>query len=213
MNWMEGFISQCLEGVPEGAYRTRTEKELQDHLLALCQELEQSGYTQAEARALAISRMGSPAELARSCLREWKRRSLWRRRLMAAELVPVIPCMIAMGYLYIFNTRNFGKAWVAYWGIAAILTAGVLLWSLHGFFSRHWTAMKWCCLVLAAIQLPPIQCWMFYLYSAFEFFGVMVPGWAGFSIHALFFIWAAFNYNLITRFQREDNLLKRGQSA
>ena len=61
MNWMEEFIGQCLAEVPEGGCRTRTEKELEDHLLSLCRSLEQAGYPPEEARVLAASRMGNAA--------------------------------------------------------------------------------------------------------------------------------------------------------
>ena len=90
MNWMEEFIGQCLAEVPEGGYRTRTEKELEDHLLSLCRSLEQAGYPPEEARVLAASRMGDPAELARRYAREWRRRTLWPRWLAAAELTPTL---------------------------------------------------------------------------------------------------------------------------
>ena len=71
-NWTEELIGQCLEGVPEGSYRERTKKELEDHLLALCRDLEEAGYAPEEARALAAARMGDPAELARRYIREWR---------------------------------------------------------------------------------------------------------------------------------------------
>lgn len=48
----------------------------------------------------------------------------------------------------------------------------------------------------------------------FEFTGVMmVPGWLGLSIHALFLAWSAGNYKLFTRFWQEDDLTRHIQSA
>lgn len=213
MNWIEDFLKRCLEGVPEGTYRARTGKELGDHLLSLSRDLEQSGYPPEEARALAISRMGDPAELARRYVREWRRRTLRPRWLAAAGLVLFIPCIMAAGYLYIFNARNFGKPHPAYWGITAILAAQVLLWNLHSFFTKRWTAARLACLVLAAIQLPPIYCWIAFS-GTYEFTGVMmVPGWLGLSVHLGFLAWSTGNYKLLTRFQQEDGPIQRTQSA
>lgn len=201
MDWMEEFIGRCLEGVPRGKYRARTEQELGDHLEALCRDLERSGYPPEEARAQAVSRMGDPAELARRCAEEWRRRSLYQRGLAAAELVLVIPCIMAAGYLYILNPRNFGKVWVAHWGIVAIVTAGFLLYT---FAARYWTLARLTCWGLAVIQGPPIFFWIV-CFSSFEFTGVMmVPWWLGLSIHLLFLVWAVGNYRLLGRFQKED---------
>lgn len=205
-DWTEELIRRCLEGVPEGSYRERTKKELEDHLLSLCRDLEETGYTSSQARALAAARMGDPAELARNYVREWRRRTLWQRWLAAAELLPVALGMAVVGELYIANARNFGKPHPAYWGIVALLAAGILLWSLHGFGTKNWTAARPACLVLAIIQLPPIWCWIVFS-GTYEFTGVMmVPGWLGLLVHVLFLVWSVGNYKLLARFQQEDNV-------
>lgn len=204
MNWMEEFISRCLAGVPEGKYRARTEKELGDHLLSLRHDLEEAGYPTEEARALAVERMGDPAELARSYLREWRRRSLGLRALAEAEILLVGLCIAVMSVLYATNTRNFGKQYPAHWGIVATLAAALLLCA---FLFRGWTLARLSCQVLAVIQGPPIFFWVV-LQSAFEFTGVMmVPWWLGSSIHTLLLLWALGNYSLLTRFQLEDDFL------
>lgn len=119
-------------------------------------------------------------------------------------------CMLMMGYLYIENARNFGKPHPAYWGMAAIAAAIFLLYAL---FARYPVLIRLACLVLAVIQLPPIWCWMVFG-GPFEFTGVMmVPGWLGLSIHALFLAWSAGNYKLFTRFRQEDDLTRHIQSA
>ncbi len=212
-NWTEEFVGQCLAEVPPGKYRTRTEKELEDHLLSLCRNLEQAGYPPEEARALAAARMGDPAELARRYAREWRRRTLGHRWLAAAELSLFAACVAVVSLLYIANARNFGKPHPAYWGIVALLAAGILLWSLHGFGTKNWTAARLACLVLAVIQLPPIWCWMAFS-GTYEFTGVMmVPYWLGLLVHVLCLVWSVGNYKLLTRFQHEDNLIRHAQSA
>lgn len=212
-NWAEELIGQCLEGVPEGGYRTRTEKELEDHLLALCRDLEEAGYAPEEARALAAARMGDPAELARRYAREWRRRTLWPRWLAAAELTLFAACVAGTGLLYAANTRNFGKAIVGWWGIAAVLAAQILSWNLYSLFTKRWTPARPACLVLAVIQLPPILCWMA-ISGPFEFTGLMmVPGWLGLLVHVLFLVWGVGNYKLLTRFREEDGLIRHAQSA
>lgn len=212
-NWTEELIGQCLEGVPEGSYRERTKKELEDHLLALCRDLEEAGYAPEEARALTAARMGDPAELARRYIREWRRRTLWPRWLAAAELTLFAACVAVVGLLYIANARNFGKPHPAYWGMAAVLAAQFLWWNLYGLFTRRWTPARPACLVLTVIQLPPIWCWIAFS-GTYEFTGVMmVPGWLGLLVHVVFLVWSVGNYKLLTRFREEDGLIQHAQSA
>ena len=209
--WMNEFLTRCLEGVPPGKYRDRTEAELRDHLLALSRDLEGAGYSAGEARSLTQARMGDPAELSRRYVREWRRRTLGQRSLIVLELLLVGAAMVIMGYLYIFNTRNFGKALVAWWGIAAILAAGLLLCS---FAARSWTLARWSSCIICVIQLPPVFCWIaFSGVIGFEMSGVMVPGWMGLLIHLLFFAWGAGNYYIATGSQPTENTPSKAQSA
>lgn len=204
-HWTDEFVSRCLKGVPEGDYRTRTAKELQDHLLTLERSLEEAGYAPEEARALAQSRMGDPAELARRYALEWRRR-MRPCRLFAYGTLLFGLCVCAAGYLYAINTRNFGKIYVATWGEVASVV--VMTMALSTVFASHttwkwtWTVPRWSSMTFAVIQYPPLFCWLIYFWDAFEFSGVMVPGWAGFSVHLLFFLWALANYELATRLQR-----------
>ena len=203
-NWTNDFVSRCLKGVPEGDYRTRTAKELQDHLLTLERSLEEAGYAPEEARTVAQSRMGDPAELSRRYVREWKCR-MRPHRLFAYGTLLFGLCVCAVGYLYAINTRNFGKMWVADWGVVASIV--VMIMALSAVCASHtvWTwprtVTRWSSQLFAVIQMPPIFCWLLYFGDAFEFSGVMVPGWAGFSVHLLFFLWALANYALDSRFR------------
>lgn len=88
MNWMDDFISQCLTEVPEGKYRTRTEKELRDHMETLrrsCSEEE------------VLVRMGDPERLRREY------RAAWNRTLQAraGRLGVIAKGCFLMGALYI----------------------------------------------------------------------------------------------------------------
>lgn len=204
-NWTDDFLTRCLEGVPRGDYRDRTEKELQDHLLALSRDLKGTGYSAEEAQSLAQARMGDPAELAHRYVREWRRRTLKQRSLIALELLLVGTVIVVMSVLYATNTRNFGKEWPAHWSYVAIPAVGLLL---CGFAARSWTLARLSSWVITVIQLPPIFLWMCYLWGAFEMSGMMVPGWLGLSLHLLYFAWGMRNYRLAVRFQREDALSK-----
>lgn len=210
-NWINDFVSRCLEGVPEGDYRARTAKELQDHLLSLEQGLTEAGYAPEEARALAQSRMGDPAELARHYAREWRRRARLRWPFIGETLL-FSPCVCAAGYLYAVNTSNFGKNWVDYWGAVASTVVLVMALSavcvVRSTWTWPWTVTRWCSLTFAVIQLPPILCWLFYFGDAFEMSGVMVPGWAGLSVHVLFLLWALVNYEITSRLQHGSTALK-----
>ena len=80
-NWTEELIGQCLEGVPEGSYRERTKKELEDHLLALCRDLEEAGYAPEGARAAGLAtRRSWPGAISGSGDGGPCGRGGWRRR-------------------------------------------------------------------------------------------------------------------------------------
>lgn len=208
-DWMNGFLSRCLEDVPEGSYRNRTEKELKDHLLELVQDLERAGYAPEEARTIARERMGDPAELSRRYAREWRRRALRLGSLIAVELLLVGAAMVVMAFLYFTNTENFGKGYPALWTPVAVLAVCILLYASA---ARGWTLARWTSLVIIVIQLPPIFFW-FFLGSTFEMSGMMFPFWLGGGIHFLFLAWGIVNYHIAARFQQEENATSRAQSA
>lgn len=208
--WIDDFVSRCLEKVPAGDYRARAEKELWDHLLSLERGLEQAGYAPEEARTLAQARMGDPAELSRRYAREWRRRA-WPRRLLRLLLVGetflFVLCIWAVGFLYAINTHNFGKVLVADWGFVAgavmiPIAASVVCGASSETWTEPWAVARWSCSVFAVIQLPPIFCWLFYYDGAFEMSGVMVPGWAGLSLHVLFLLWGLIHHWIASRLQR-----------
>lgn len=204
-NWIDDFVSRCLNGVPAGDYRARAEKELWDHLLSLERGLEQAGYAPEEARILAQSRMGDPAELSRRYAREWRRRA-WPRRLFVGETFLFVLCVWAVGFLYFINVNNFGRHYVSAWGfVAGVVMIPIAVSVVCGVSDDSWTE-PWdvtcrCCLSFAVIQLPPILCWLFYYEGAFEVSGVMVPGWAGLSVHVLFLLWGLAHYGIASRLQ------------
>ena len=115
--------------------------------------------------------------------------------------------MSIVGQQYISNARNFGKGWVVLWGIVAMLAALLMLQSSYRNFNKTWTVTRWSCMVLMVIQIPPILCWLT-IGGPFEMSGVMVPGWAGFLVHTLLFLWAAANWHVVDKLQAEDNLAK-----
>lgn len=209
-NWTGDFVSRCLRGVPEGDYRARTAKELQDHLLTLERGLEEAGYAPEEARALAQSRMGDPAELSRRYVREWKRR-MRPYRLFAYGALLFGLCVCAVGYFYAINTSNFGKLWVRDWGVVASIVVMTMALSTvcasHTTWTWPWIVPRWSSLTFAVIQMPPLFWWLIYFGDAFEFSGVMVPGWAGFSVHFLFLRWALVNYKIASRLQHGSTAL------
>lgn len=207
-DWMNEFLTRCLDGVPEGSYRNRTEKELTDHLLELLRDLERAGYAPEEARSLAQARMGDPAELARRYLREWRRRTVKQRALVTGEQLLVGTVMVVMAFLYFINTANFGKPHPALWPPVAIPAVCVLLCASA---NRDWTLARWTSMVILVIQLPPILCWVA-LGGPFEMSGMMVPGWLGSGLHLLFFAWGMFNYHIAAHFQEEENILSKAQS-
>lgn len=64
MNCMEEFINQCLADVPQGKYRTRTEKELRDHMETLRQSCSEEEV---------LSLMGNPERLRKEYRAAWQR--------------------------------------------------------------------------------------------------------------------------------------------
>ena len=69
-------------------------------------------------------------------------------------------------------------------------------------WTEPWAVTRRFCLIFAAIQLPPIFLWNFYYEGAFEMSGVMVPGWAGLSVHVLFLLWGLAHYGIASQLQR-----------
>ncbi len=84
MTWTDDFLKACLNGLPRDKYRDRARAELNDHLLNLAQDLEDSGLSPKEAQARALTLMGAPGELNGSFRAEWVRRaSHWKYGLVS----------------------------------------------------------------------------------------------------------------------------------
>jgi len=91
-----------------------------------------------------------------------------------------------IGVFYIPNGPNFGKSIVELWGIVALVLACagiIVLW----FNNRLATRVIF--VIMSVIQLPPVWCWM--IFMADRFAGM--PGWLGFTIHAVLFVWGLTN--------------------
>lgn len=133
-------------------------EDLGGHLDALAADLEAGGASPEDAQALALEQMGSREALRRSCRAEFRRR-LYTPKYRAARLaVPLyFALLIPLSAEYIINTANFGKGWPAMWG---------------------------CFGLCVLMQGPPLFWWGLYVGGAFEFSGVMVPGYIAFPVHA-----------------------------
>lgn len=64
--WTDNFLRRCLDGIPPCEYRFQLQRELEDHILCLARELEDSGASPEEARTQALILMGRPDELNKS---------------------------------------------------------------------------------------------------------------------------------------------------
>ena len=65
--WTDEYISEVLYGLPHHSeYRWNVQQELEDHLVSLAADLEDSGYSTQDAQKRALSLMGSPDSLNKS---------------------------------------------------------------------------------------------------------------------------------------------------
>lgn len=127
-------------------------------------------------------------DLRRRCRAEFRRR-LYTPKYRAARLAVLLyfALLIPLSAEYIINTANFGKGWPAMWGYAAILVSVIAFAAL--LFARPgrragWNVLWGCFSLCALMQGPPLFWWGLYAGGAFEFSGVMVPGYIAFPVHA-----------------------------
>ena len=73
MNWMDNFLIESLEKVPNGRYRKRAEVELRDHLETQCRALTKAGRTTEEAQMETLRVMGEPEKLQGEYEAAWRR--------------------------------------------------------------------------------------------------------------------------------------------
>lgn len=110
--------------------------------------------------------------------------------MMTKQIKVVFSCYFLLaaliGVFYIPNGPNFGKSIVELWGIVALVLACagiVVLWI------KNQRATRIICVLMSAIQLPPVWCWMIFMTDRFA----GMPGWLGFAIHAVLFVWGLIN--------------------
>lgn len=72
MDWIKQWIKEVLADVPDSGYRTRTEKELHDHLETEYRALTEEGRRSDEARSEALDAMGEPEKLKKEYYAAWR---------------------------------------------------------------------------------------------------------------------------------------------
>lgn len=107
--WTDDFLAQCLEGIPNDPYRSRTKAELEDHLSELARELQSAGHAPAEAQALALNVMGDPLALNRMYQERFAQRRLRDPRLVCKEFFRL---SLLTGIYYLFAMLFLG--WIGF---------------------------------------------------------------------------------------------------
>lgn len=133
LNRAEDFLEQCLSGIPEGKYERRLRKELEGHLAALEADLTDAGYSQEEARAEAIRRMGDPAALNGSYRAEWRRRP----ERFGHDLMACFCCSLLAGICYVSTSVALIPFLHLWWAIHPYefsfeMANDAALWTLFG---------------------------------------------------------------------------------
>lgn len=100
MDWMERFIDEVLREVPKSSYRTRTEKELRDHIETQYRTLRSAGWSETEAQTEALRLMGKPEKLQKEYETAWRRSPQARAGRAAARLGIIAGGCVLMGVLY-----------------------------------------------------------------------------------------------------------------
>lgn len=197
--WTDDFIAQCLCCIPDRSYRRRLEQELRDHLEELAANFEEQGLSPEEAHALALEQLGSPTQLAKQYRDAWKKRlSSPRYRLSRAfyqiNLVCYCAFMAFLGALYLVNTKNFGSAAVGLYGLAAlalsILLLVILLICSPG---DKWSLLQIGSFAFAAMQIPPIVCWLSLGGNGFTMSGFHLSDDLGLLVHIVSLLWSIGN--------------------
>lgn len=96
MDWMERFIDEVLREVPKSGYRTRTVKELRDHMETQYRVLTEGGRTAEEAQEEVLRVMGKPERLQKEYQTAWLRTPRARAgRAVRRVCVIIEGCVIA----------------------------------------------------------------------------------------------------------------------
>lgn len=111
MNWMDDFIDNTLEKVPEGRYRKRAEAELRDHLETQCRALTEAGRTGEAARTETMRVMGKPEKLRGEYEAAWRRTLEGRMNALGHRLEPWVLGCAVMGGVHFLICALVGMAW------------------------------------------------------------------------------------------------------
>lgn len=122
MDWIERFIDTILAEVPKSRYRTRTEKELRDHMETQYRVLAEGGWTPQEAQEEILRTMGETDRLRKEYEDAWKRSPRTWVELVQPYGYNIFFGCIIMGAVYIFTVICLGYVLLA--GPSVDLTEG-----------------------------------------------------------------------------------------
>jgi hypothetical protein len=112
------------------ANSARIVEELEDHYRDLCAEALEDGYDEQRARDMALSALGAPADIAAVASQYRELLSVSRRYPLIAELACGLISVVSAPALpvhYCAQRRESIARWGASVGLAAVITAGLLL--------------------------------------------------------------------------------------
>ena len=118
MNWMDIFIGETLENVPESRYRKRAEAELRDHLETQFRALIEAGWNEDEAQAETLRVMGEPEKLKLEYETAWKRSLPGRMEALGVRLGVIAGGCLLMGALYIYTAMFLSLLGFTYDGVS-----------------------------------------------------------------------------------------------
>lgn len=167
MTWQDEFIKICLKKVPDGAYRSRSEAELREHIEMLIQEQSAAGAGEEPLRCEVLSRMGDPARLQKAYQREGLRRQALEPRYLARCWFTSIVWMDLCGFvlhllLAAAGFSNDSGAFPLYGHPERIAFTGAVLavfptlvsgWYLSGVLRFHPRPVRMNCVCLGLIWL------------------------------------------------------------
>lgn len=110
MNWMDNFIENTLEKVPEGRYRKRAEAELRDHLETQCRALTEAGLPPEEVQTETLRAMGEPEKLQGEYEAAWRRTLEGRMNALGHRLEPWVLGCAVMGGVHFLIYAAVGTA-------------------------------------------------------------------------------------------------------
>lgn len=118
MNWMDNFLIESLEKVPNGRYRKRAEAELRDHLETQCRTLTEAGRAAEEAQTEALRLMGEPEKLQGEYEAAWRSTLEGRLNGLGQRLGVIAAGCLLMGALYIYTAMFLSLLGFTYDGVS-----------------------------------------------------------------------------------------------